>query len=459
MNKLPYLYKNRLGTFYLRIKRNGREIKRSLRTKDFARAKLLAIAFNLEMAIRGREMPAMTGPKISDFEFTKPDSDEMPREFDVVLPNGTQISGLNSDDDIRRAKELFGSQFAEAIAAAPASPFIPPILPASALAAISAQRATPIGLPIRKLLELYEAQRKLENVPKTVDAKVATIEGFIKLFGERAITGYGFDEAIAYKNRLIAGKSSPSRINAKLSFMRDFILYAIENKQYFSTNPFENSKISKSSKIKQATRSYEPFTQDELAIIFEASNYTLDPKKPGYYWLPFLALYTGARLDELASLDTEQIRQEGGVHFIDVVKAKNGPSQRRIPLHTMIVESNFLSYVAQRARDRKSKQLFPHLPPSANGHGKNVTRRFGQLLDQRGITSPRKVFHSFRHTFINRMSELNAHPAMLMALVGHYEQSAVDLSAPHFQHYQHAKNLRALKETIDRFDITLPIHF
>src|SRR5471032_3208854 len=135
MNKLPYLYKNRLGTFYLRIKRNGREIKRSLRTKDFARAKLLAIAFNLEMAIRGREMPAMTGPKISDFEFTKPDSDEMPREFDVVLPNGTQISGLNSDDDIRRAKELFGSQFAEAIAAAPASPFIPPILPASALAA------------------------------------------------------------------------------------------------------------------------------------------------------------------------------------------------------------------------------------------------------------------------------------------------------------------------------------
>jgi hypothetical protein len=31
------------------------------------------------------------------------------------------------------------------------------------------------------------------------------------------------------------------------------------------------------------------------------------------------------------------------------------------------------------------------------------------------------------------MSEKNAHPAMLMALVGHYEQDAVDLSSTHFK--------------------------
>ncbi len=57
------------------------------------------------------------------------------------------------------------------------------------------------------------------------------------------------------------------------------------------------------------------------------------------------------------------------------------------------------------------------------------------------------------------MSELNANPAMLMALVGHYEQSKVDLSSPHFQSYQGAKLISALKETIDRFDVELPMKF
>ena len=36
------------------------------------------------------------------------------------------------------------------------------------------------------------------------------------------------------------------------------------------------------------------------------------------------------------------------------------------------------------------------------------------------------------------MSELNVNTAMLIALVGHFEQEAVDLSSPHFKNYQGA---------------------
>lgn len=39
MHKLPHLYCNRFGVYYLRIVRNGREAKKSLRIKDFGQAK------------------------------------------------------------------------------------------------------------------------------------------------------------------------------------------------------------------------------------------------------------------------------------------------------------------------------------------------------------------------------------------------------------------------------------
>ena len=69
------------------------------------------------------------------------------------------------------------------------------------------------------------------------------------------------------------------------------------------------------------------------------------------------------------------------------------------------------------------------------------------------------MFHSFRHTFIGRVTELNVHPAMLMALVGHYDQAKVDFSSPHFANYQHSKPLAQLKATPDRFELQLPLRF
>ena len=48
MHKLPHLYQNRFGVYYLRLIRQGRRSSARLRTKDFRQAKILALAFNLE---------------------------------------------------------------------------------------------------------------------------------------------------------------------------------------------------------------------------------------------------------------------------------------------------------------------------------------------------------------------------------------------------------------------------
>ncbi len=47
MHKVPNLYRNRLGTYYLRITVQGREVKRSLGTKDRPKAVRSALLFAL----------------------------------------------------------------------------------------------------------------------------------------------------------------------------------------------------------------------------------------------------------------------------------------------------------------------------------------------------------------------------------------------------------------------------
>ncbi|RFC01428.1 integrase, partial [Klebsiella michiganensis] len=170
--------------------------------------------------------------------------------------------------------------------------------------------------------------------------------------------------------------------------------------------------------------------------------------KPDYHWLPLLALYTGARVEELASLSLNQIKKDGGIHYFEIEKAKNLNSIRKIPLHRQIETSGFLAYV-DSVRAQGATMLFPHLTAGKNGYSKNMSRRFGAYLDSLKISDSRKVFHSFRHTFITRMTELNVHPVLVMSMVGHYAQAKVDLSAPHVVNYQHEKPLSVLKQTID----------
>jgi integrase len=401
MHKLPHLYKNRFGVYYLRLIRAGRETKKSLRTKDCRQAKIWALAFNLELA--------MNKPKATEFDPSSVDA----REFDVVLPDGTQIKNIETAEDVRLAKEMFGERLT---AAEPSSPsFDLPVFTPSVAAAIAAQQEKSApkkpAKPFADVVKLYKREKALDNTPRTIVAKERAFDDFQKRQGERSIGDYALDDAVDYKNKLIEEGGNASRVNAKLSFLRDLFGYAIDNGHREGPNPFETAKVSSKSKLKQQKRSYKPFSADDITTIFDPAAYPLRMDKPAYRWLPFLALYSGARLEELASLRLDQLQREGDVWFFDIQKAKN------------------------------------------------VTRRFADYLDERKIVDDRKVFHSFRHTLINRMTELHIHPAMLMALVGHYDQAKVYFSSPHFANYQHAKPVAELKATLDRFDLALPIAF
>ena len=356
------------------------------------------------------------------------------KKLDVVLPNGIQFKNVE-EKDYAFIKDLLTPREGQTS------------IQKTIEELSNKQKA---NKTFSEVYKLYLEEKKLDNSIKTLEEKESTYKEFLSFFFDDDFNFYTIQQATAYKTRLIALNLSALRINKKLSMMKDLFNFAINNHYFFNKNPFDNITISKKAKLKEKVKSYKEFTDEELKQIFDKTNYSfLD--KSNYFWLPILALYTGARIEELASLKTNQIKQEEEIYFIELEKAKNFNSIRKIPIHQKLIELGFIKYF-EKVKDKE--QLFPELKDGKNGFSKNCSRRFGFYLDKILIKDEQKVFHSFRSTFINRMTLLNIHPSIIMAIVGHYEQTKLDFSSAHFKTYQQEKPIKILKQNIDRLEFS-----
>ena len=117
--RLPHLHRDRHGTFYFRLTIDGKTIKRSLGTKDRGLATMKASALNWEWSMSKRSAEPSVSDIINAF---KKDG----REFDAEFPDGTKFKGINTDDDMRRAKDLMLARI-EAIG--PIEPVYAPCVP------------------------------------------------------------------------------------------------------------------------------------------------------------------------------------------------------------------------------------------------------------------------------------------------------------------------------------------
>jgi integrase len=206
-----------------------------------------------------------------------------------------------------------------------------------------------------------------------------------------------------------------------------FFDYCIDNKVATMTNPARGLLIPGAH---NKAESYKPFTQPEVKKIFQSALYIQKMKLPDFYWGPLVALFTGARAEEIASLDLEQIYPESGIWIIDILEGKTKNAVRKVPLHDQLLALGFVDYV-QCLQKAGYKKLFPHLQDGKNGYKKNMCRMFGEYLDlpEVNIVDPLKVFHSFRHTVVTKLTGAGVNEGLKRAMVGHdidTKQSAHD---------------------------------
>lgn len=375
----------------------------------------------------------------------------MPKKFDLVFPNGAEVRGIHTMEDVERLQRLAESENIQYLLGLAKTQ--------SQSATASSEKGSEPSASVPSVrgrtkafsvaTSLYLTEKELDNSAKTISEKRAAFVEFSRFFGDPDTNSVSSEMSISHKNKLISDGLSALRINKTLSFFRDFFGYAINHKLFFGENPYSNLTISKKSKLSQQVKSYEPFTDDELKLIFETTEYASFLSKPAYYWLPILAIHSGARIEELASLKVSAIQKTGEIWHFKIDKAKNKNSIRQIPIHPKVIELGFLDYLETV---KNGDMVFPDLTSGANGFSKNASRRFGQYLEKVGIKNDRKVFHSFRSTFINWMTNLNTHPAILMGIVGHFEQGKLDFSSPHFQVYQKTKPIEVLQKAVAPLD-------
>ena len=178
-----------------------------------------------------------------------------------------------------------------------------------------------------------------------------------------------------------------------------------------------------------------PWELEELSVLFGSPIYRQAARPTGgkgeaAYWMPLLALYSGARLGELAPMCADDVKVDpsSGVQFMTVIEdddagrsVKTENSVRAFPIHPELVRIGFLEFVSHRRKaDGSSARLFPLLTPgSKGGFGEAFSKWFGRYKKSLGIDNKKSVYHSFRHGFKDALRAGGVNEDINDALTGH----------------------------------------
>lgn len=131
---------------------------------------------------------------------------------------------------------------------------------------------------------------------------------------------------------------------------------------------------------------YLPWTTEELKRLFNPP-----PKRADITEVMVVALHTGMRLNEIASLTLGDIRKAEGVTYIEVKDAKTPAGNRQVPLHPRIAWLGELD-------GPPDARVWPGFNPEGPGKkpGQDASKEFSRFKVARGFTERQKAFHSFR---------------------------------------------------------------
>jgi len=274
-------------------------------------------------------------------------------------------------------------------------------------------------------------KRKKPRPDKTLSDTEGAIRSFEAQHGTRGVLGYVRRDAIIWRDSLLRDEKRPlhpKTVNKKLSLLRAVVQAAIDDEldglSDQTPNPFRNTEAVEPKGPKPRT----PYSTNDLNALFNSPVYSSGLREEGgkgeaAYWLPLVALFTGARLEEIGQLRVVDVCEERGIPYLflrpEAGSIKTG-KERRVPVHPTLVDLGLLQYVEQVKKDG-AERVFPKL---SKGSGGKLTDSWSQWYGRylRGtvkITDPRTTFHSFRHTFKDACREAGISEEVHDAITGH----------------------------------------
>jgi integrase len=143
-----------------------------------------------------------------------------------------------------------------------------------------------------------------------------------------------------------------------------------------------------------------------------------------------LALVTGARLDELCELKRDDAFKQRDGWWIRITEGKTNAAVREVPVHSAA------AHIIERRKKGRDTFLFPGLIPGGPDEKRSwhVSKAFG-IFSRKwlGITDRRKVFHSFRNTFMQKLEGAGVPSPIIQLVVGQSRARTIGVSARYMQ--------------------------
>ena len=168
---------------------------------------------------------------------------------------------------------------------------------------------------------------------------------------------------------------------------------------------------------KEAKANRRPFTIAELQTIFKQSktfqeNCCGSDKERNIFWVFLIALFTGARLNEICQLDVDDVVELENILCFDVnenahnKRLKNLSSARIIPVHFTLLKIGFLDYLSSRKEAGKRKLFEIEYSDKEKSYSMNFSKNaMYYIRSVCGIEDKSVVFHSFRHNVADVLSQ------------------------------------------------------
>jgi integrase len=266
--------------------------------------------------------------------------------------------------------------------------------------------------PLSLVFERYYGERKLPARTKTEWDYV--LRRFKETVGaDLPVRSVTQAHVRSFKADLLATKRAngsavaPKYVQKLLSALRAVLSWA-KRQGYVTTNVAEG--ITQLVTKDDPTDRRLPFTVEQARAIMEKL-----PEQGAMRWLWLIGLYSGARLNEIAGLRREDVREVDGVLCLDITPhdgrgLKNRSSRRTVPVHPALIAAGFTVAV---------------LPFKSDGHyySKRVNPWLREVV---GIADSRLSFHSTRHTFKDRLRAARVPEHEQRTIMGHAGNSVAD---------------------------------
>lgn len=264
-----------------------------------------------------------------------------------------------------------------------------------------------------------------DPAPKTVldaERRVGELQAFL---GHDRLDQLTPEQVSDWRTQLIE-QSSTTTVKRKLALVRAVLQAAAADGLPINTKAIERLSAKGLRESTGTRRQRRPFTQQEAGLLWTLSREQQGPR-PFDRWAFPLGLSLGCRLEELAGLQREDIREIDGVWVVEIQptedrRLKNDSSVRRVPIPVALKQEGFIRWAHQQG----AGLLFPEPePPAADPRRSHYASiRLSKLIRrQAGITDPTAVFHSCRHTVAQSLVDTGAEQRVIEQILGHSSRS------------------------------------